>query len=112
MKPIIDGERLRALREARNWDKQTLAQQAGISASVITRLERGSQADLRVSILLALARTLEIEPGALLTAITPASGQALPDLAAALHEASRLSPSHQRHLASLMKTYILELPQD
>jgi transcriptional regulator with XRE-family HTH domain len=111
MKPIIDGERLRALREARSWDKRTLAQQAGISASVVTRLERGSQADLRVSVLLALARTLEIEPGTLLTANTLESGQAQPDLEAAFREASRMAPNNQRHLASLMRIYVLELPE-
>ncbi len=110
MNALIDGALLRALREGKGWDKQTLAQRADVSPSVVTRLERGSQADLRVSVLLALAQALEVEPASLLTTSHPAHGSVVAELRAAFHEASLLDQDHQRHLAGVMLTYIRELP--
>lgn len=110
MQTLFDGARLRALREARGWDKATLAQRAEISASVLTRLERGSQSDLRVSILVALARALEVDPASLLLDQRQTQDAIVEELQAALHEAHRLSSDYQRHLASVIRAYIHDLP--
>jgi transcriptional regulator with XRE-family HTH domain len=110
MQTLFDGAQLRALREARGWDKATLAQRAGVSASVLTRLERGSQADLRVSILVALARALEVEPAVLLNNHQTVREPVMIELQAALHEASHLASEYQRHLASIIRAYIRDLP--
>ena len=66
MTELLNAETLRRLREARHWDKQTLAQHAGVDPSVISRLERGLQDDLRASVLIALARVFHTPVDALL----------------------------------------------
>lgn len=67
MSALINVDMLRSLRELRGWDQQALATQADVDRSVISRIERGSQRDLKVSVLVALARALEVPVDRLLT---------------------------------------------
>lgn len=63
---FINIEQLVALRTAKGWDQKQLAEAAGVDRSVISRLERGLQADCRVSVLIAISAALNIPPEALI----------------------------------------------
>jgi transcriptional regulator with XRE-family HTH domain len=59
VEPIdVLGRRVRQLREAKGMSQQALATAAGLSISVVTKLEGGTMADPRTSTLVALARGL------------------------------------------------------
>jgi len=59
------GQRLRSFRELSGMTQQDLAQKAGLSVSIVARLEQGAKSDPRVSTLQALANGLGIEIGQL-----------------------------------------------
>jgi transcriptional regulator with XRE-family HTH domain len=108
---LIDVNVLRSLREARGWDQATLAAHAGIDPSVISRLERGLQVDLKASVLASLARALQIPVDALLAAPYRQHPAALaPELDAAIAQLSALAPAQQRQVAALLQAYLRTLP--
>jgi transcriptional regulator with XRE-family HTH domain len=65
------GQRLRRIRHARRKSLEVVAGLAGISASFLSRLERGERALDRHSLIVALAKALEIAPSELLEAPLP-----------------------------------------
>lgn len=112
MNDILDARTLRAMREAKGWDQQTLARAAGVDQSVISRLERGIQGDLRASVLIGLARAFQIPVDALLATPYPYEPAALiPEVARAVADLGRLPTDIQRHVAAILRAYISELPQ-
>jgi transcriptional regulator with XRE-family HTH domain len=109
MTALLNAETLRQLREARRWDQQTLAQSAGVDPSVISRLERGIQEDLRASVLVSLARALHTSVDSLLAEpLTP--GPLTADLSAAVQHLATLSPMQQRQVAALIRAYVETVP--
>lgn len=105
----LNTEILRALREGRGWDQLTLARRAGIDPSVVSRLERGLQDDLRASVLVALSRALHTPVDALLAEpVVPLTLSA--ELAAAIADLGHLSLSQQRQVAALLRAYLNHLP--
>jgi transcriptional regulator with XRE-family HTH domain len=112
MRDVLDPQVLRSLREARGWDQLTLATTAGVDPSVVSRLERGLQQDLKASVLVALARALETPVDALLMA----SAQHIPpaliaELTAAITELATLPQAQQRHVAAIVRAYLAALPE-
>ena len=111
MDTVIDARVLRMQREAKGWDQRTLARKAGINPSVVSRLERGLQTDLKASVLVALAQALEIPVD---TLIPSQSLLLIPDyltnLAAVLAEIDRLPEVYQRQIAALLYGYLSALP--
>lgn len=57
---MLNTSKLRYLREMRGWDQKDLANAADIAPSVISRLERGLQQDLKLSVAIALSKALEV----------------------------------------------------
>lgn len=57
------GRQLRSLRQRKEWNQRTLAEQAGVALNVVRRLEGGEGATLRslIRVLKALDRTAWIE---------------------------------------------------
>lgn len=108
---LLNTELLRSLREGRGWDQLTLAREAGIDPWVISRLERGLQDDMRVSVLVAVARALQTPVDLLLVEpiVTPALGAELTGAIATLAE---LAPAQQRQVAALLRAYVATLPED
>jgi transcriptional regulator with XRE-family HTH domain len=96
MNGILDTHTLRTMREAKGWDQATLAREAGVDQSVISRLERGIQGDLRAL----LATPYPYEPATL-----------SPELARVVADLAQLEESQQRHVAGILRAYILGLPQ-
>ena len=104
------GETLRLLRERHGWDQQTLAQHAGIDASVVSRLERGLQTDFKVSVLITLARTLTVSLDTLLDHPATPPSPLITELELVLPDLARLSPAHQRQVAAIVRSYLSTLP--
>ena len=107
---IIDAQALRGLRETRGWDQQTLAERAGVDPSVVSRLERGIQLDLKASVLVGLARALGVPADSLLvgtlrSAVSPLNAE----LASAVALLAPLSPQQQRQVAAILRGYLAEL---
>ena len=72
----LDGRRLRQLRRQHRLSQVELAGKAGVSLSVITRLERQHAAPYRTRTLARLAAALAQPPTALTTAPDPVPGPA------------------------------------
>ncbi len=64
----VFGERLRKLRSARGWTSERLAQEASLTVSSVSNMERALQ-EPRLSTLLLLVETLEVQPSELLMGI-------------------------------------------
>lgn len=112
MSSVIDGDVIRSLRETRGWDQHTLARAADISPSVVSRIERGLQEDLRASVLVALARALEVPVDALLHSSLRQSPSAFsPELVAAIAELAHLDVNSQKQVAAVLRAYITTLPE-
>ena len=59
------GERIKSIREIRNISQETLAEQSGISVSLIEKIEAGQEIPV-ISTLVKLSRGLGVRPGTLL----------------------------------------------
>jgi transcriptional regulator with XRE-family HTH domain len=57
------AEAIKEARAARNWSRETLAREAGVTLSTVNRIETKADARPTVSTLYALAVALDIEPG-------------------------------------------------
>jgi len=111
MADVINPQVLRALREARGWDQQTLATTAAVDPSVVSRLERGLQHNLRASVLVALADALDTPVDTLLDGAHQRTKPVFEaELTAILDQLSKLSPAHQRQVAAILQGYVLTMP--
>jgi transcriptional regulator with XRE-family HTH domain len=63
----IDGRKIRSLRERRGWTQKDLSLKSGIDQSLISALETDRKEDVRFSTIMALARSLGVQPHQLLT---------------------------------------------
>lgn len=114
MSELIDVEMLRALRKARGLSQEALASQAGVDRTVVARLERGGQQDMRLSVLVALARALDVSIEKLvkspqsLNGVTP---QLTQELAAALASLDTLDQEAQHQIAAILNAYLTTRPR-
>jgi len=112
MSGVVDGDAIRSMREARGWDQLTLAQAAGVNPSVVSRLERGLQDDLKASVLVAIARAFSVPIDSLLrSAHRQVSPDVTPELAEIVAELARLPPAHQKQVVALLRGYLSALPK-
>lgn len=107
---MISGDVLRILREAKGWNQQTLAQQTGIDPSVVSRLERGLQSDLKVSVLFKLAQALEVSLDVLVSNQSKHTNDFVGELAAIMPQLQQLSQEHQRQVAAMLGGYLVAMP--
>ncbi len=111
MDPVIEAASLRALRELRGYDQRELARRAGISQSIISRLERCLQANLDAAVLVALARALGTGVDALLATPTePRPSPLVSELAVVMPELGQLPDADQRRVAAVLRAYLLATP--
>jgi len=57
---MLNISKIAELRKQKGWDQQTLAKEAGIDPSLISRLERGLQEDFKLSVIIALSKALGV----------------------------------------------------
>jgi transcriptional regulator with XRE-family HTH domain len=108
---MISGETLRTLRETKGWDQQTFAQHAGVDASVVSRLERGLQTDLKVSVLVRLAQALGVSLDLLVANSINSRSELIGELEILLPQLQQLSPAHQRQTAAIIRSYLATMPE-
>jgi len=107
MSTLIDGQRLRALRHAKGWDQKTLAQQASVDPSVVSRLERGLQENITVAVLIGLAQSLDTSAEALLAPYRrPVEGELTHELGVEVAELQTLPTEQQHVVAAILRAYV------
>lgn len=57
---LLDGDKIRQLRQARRWSQADLARVSGVDQGTISRLENNMQEKTRIETLVALARTFKV----------------------------------------------------
>lgn len=62
----IDRDKLKKLREEHHWTQRQLAELSGVASTVVSRIEKGTQKDCRVSALASIATTLGVTVDSLL----------------------------------------------
>jgi transcriptional regulator with XRE-family HTH domain len=68
---LIDGEKIRALRNKRRWTQKELAMVSGVDQSIISDLENNKKAGTRIETLVALARALSVATDGLFVPVDP-----------------------------------------
>jgi transcriptional regulator with XRE-family HTH domain len=68
---LIDGEKIRSLRNKRRWTQKQLAMTSGVDQSIISNLENNAKPGTRIETLVALARALSVATDDLLVPAEP-----------------------------------------
>jgi transcriptional regulator with XRE-family HTH domain len=68
---LIDGEKIRSLRNKRRWTQKQLALTSGVDQSIISNLENNAKPGTRIETLVALARALSVATDDLLVPAEP-----------------------------------------
>jgi transcriptional regulator with XRE-family HTH domain len=112
-KNIVNAQTLIALRKTKGWSQLSLASKAQIDRSVISRLERNLQEDLKGSVLVAIARALETSVDSLLLRppenrheMYAGESDLVEDFEVLIRQIGKLEPTQQRHLAAVIRAYI------
>jgi transcriptional regulator with XRE-family HTH domain len=103
---VISGERVAELRKRRGWSQHELARQAGVTAPVISRMERNLQQDYDFFVILGVARSLGVPIESLLTDDAPPDAAFVPELQQALRRLERASHDVQKHIGRLIDAYL------
>lgn len=105
--PILQPQKIIALREQHGWDRKRLAQEANLSPSVITRIEKGQQQDFKVSVIVAVAKALDVPVDNLLSeAHNEIPFEFIPELQAALFLLTRQPREAQLHVSGMIRGYL------
>ena len=108
---FIKNSRIVELRLQKKWDQKQLAQEARVAQSVISRLERGLQADFKISVIAAVAKALGVSVDSLLTNPYQAdTGEIAIELREVMIELSNQPKSIQRQAAGILRGYVATLP--
>lgn len=105
---ILNGSLIRQLREQKGWDQRRLAREAEIHPSVLSRLEREVQEDVRLSVVVALASTLDIPIRSLLRDpdVSTHGLDLIPDLKNVMVILADYPEAIQRQAAGILKGYL------
>lgn len=68
---LLDGDKIRKLRQVRRWSQSDLARISGVDQGTISRLENNAQEKTRIETLVALARTFKVATDDLFVAAGP-----------------------------------------
>ncbi|MBI3913125.1 MAG: helix-turn-helix transcriptional regulator [Chloroflexi bacterium] len=68
---MIDGAKIRALRDKRRWTQSDLEQSSGVDQGIISNLENDRKEGTRIETLVALARALQVATDDLLVPAKP-----------------------------------------
>jgi transcriptional regulator with XRE-family HTH domain len=108
---VVNVERMVDLRKGRGWGQRQLAKEAGIAHTVISRLEAGTQKDVRVSILIAIAETLNVTVDSLLQggSMQGLESELIPELQSVIRQMKRQPVAVQRQAAGIIRGFLQTL---
>lgn len=110
MDTLFNGAHIRERRITRGLTQHALAAQAGVDASVVSRLERGLQDDVHLSVFVALAHVLESPLDDFLAPQHQMARQIypelVPELAIVVNELGTLTRSEQQQIAAMLQSYL------
>ncbi|MEP7288847.1 MAG: helix-turn-helix transcriptional regulator [Chloroflexota bacterium] len=110
---LLNGFKIKTLREQKHWEQQDLARAAGTARSVISRLERGLQNDFKLSVVVAIAMALGVSIDSLLDeSFQIVKPSFTPELQMALAELSHQPEKIQNHIAGIVQGYLTALKKD
>jgi transcriptional regulator with XRE-family HTH domain len=106
---ILNGVLIRQLREQKGWDQRELARIAQIHPSVLSRLEREVQQDVRLSVVVAVASALNVPITSLIREnkdLLISSQALIPDLQNSIAILAEQSEGVQKQAAGILKGYL------
>lgn len=108
---LLDGEQIRRVREQLGWKQRQLATRADVDPSIISRLERNLQGDTTLSVVVAIARALNVRIDDLLTGREENGqrGSLHPDWQAVVAEVNSLPMQQQGQAAAILRGYLSSL---
>jgi transcriptional regulator with XRE-family HTH domain len=100
---IINGELLRQLREQKGWSQRDLSVAAHIDPSVVSRLERGLQSDVKLSVVIPIATALEVSIDLLVGQSRSPHPGLIPELESIMQQFDDESIEIQRYAAGILQ---------
>lgn len=108
---MLSGNQIKGLREQRGWEQRELATVAQVHPSVVSRLERNLQEDVKLSVVVAIASALGVTVDSLL----PAEGRArsvealAPELQSIVSQLAIQTVDVQLQAAGILRGYLSTL---
>ena len=104
---MLNISKIAELRKQKGWDQQTLANQAGVDPSLISRLERGLQGDFKLSVVVSIAKALEVSVDSILESKYHIKEPIFePELTVILNQLGKKPGKIQLQVAAMLKGYL------
>jgi transcriptional regulator with XRE-family HTH domain len=109
---VVNGSAIVKLRNQKGMDQKTLAEKAGIHASVLSRLERNLQTDFHISVVVQIADVLEVTVDSLINRdYSPEQGEPHPDWQMIIQQMQNQPLKIQKQAAAIMQGYLSSLEE-
>ncbi len=106
---LVNGDKLRRLRQKRRWSQIDLARVSGTDQGTISRLETGNQGDTRIDTLVRIARALSIPTDDLFVRAEPAEvAVANPEIDVFMHLVEDMTPEERASAESYIRFVLHE----
>jgi transcriptional regulator with XRE-family HTH domain len=110
---VLNVSKVRSLREQKGWEQKELAAKANVNAAVVSRLERGTQQDFKISIIASVASALNVPIDALLDEHSQYSpSEITPELQSAMAHLASHPASVQNRIAAMVEAYLFALEKE
>ncbi len=106
---ILNGVLIRQIRAQQGWDQKSLAKAANVHPSVISRVERNLQEDVKLSVAIAIANALGGTIDSLLNRETWQPNELAPELLAVINQLRQRDEHTQRQAAGILSGYLSTL---
>jgi transcriptional regulator with XRE-family HTH domain len=104
---LVDGEKIRALRNKRRWTQKELSMVSGVDQGVISRFENNAQGSARIDRLVAIARALGVATDDLFVPAEPAPVEPTdPQIDVMMHIVEDMTPE-ERQSAEMFIRFVL-----
>jgi transcriptional regulator with XRE-family HTH domain len=108
---MINAERVIELRKQYGWGQRQLAKEAGISHTVISKIESKAQEDIKLSVIVAIANALNVTVDSLLdkNATQALEIDLIPELNSLIHQLRKSSPAVQKQVSGMVRGFLASL---
>lgn len=107
MSSLIDPTRVKVLRKARGWNQIDLSKHSKVDKSIISRIERGFQADYRVSVVVKLAKSLNVPVDSLIVSEEPReTEEMIPEVADMIYQLKKHDIKVQHQVVTITRAFL------